>query len=98
MCQTFHQHFFAVCDGHGQNGRLCSLLIKLKFADHIQDFIAQGKAEQKAKVNLEPDPEEKDEAYYEQINQQEEKIITDALYNSVIKAQFEQEINKVFNV
>ena len=21
MCQTFHQHFFAVCDGHGQNGR-----------------------------------------------------------------------------
>lgn len=20
MCNTFHQHFFSVCDGHGQNG------------------------------------------------------------------------------
>jgi len=43
------------------------LLVKLKFADHIQEFISQGKAEAKAQVKLEPDPEEKDENYFEQL-------------------------------
>lgn len=38
---------------------------------------------------MEPEPEEKDENYYEVLQQREEKIITDALYNSVIKAQYE---------
>lgn len=39
ICQTFHQHFFGVCDGHGQNGRECSMLVKMNFADYLQDFI-----------------------------------------------------------
>ena len=40
MCQKFHQHFFAVLDGHGQNGTQSSLLIKMKFADYMQQEMA----------------------------------------------------------
>lgn len=43
MCQTFHQHFFSVCDGHGQNGTQSSLLIKMKFANDVAEFIKIGK-------------------------------------------------------
>lgn len=60
------------------------MLIKMKFATYLEEFIAQAKEQQK--INQEPDPEEKDEQYYEMINSQNEKIITDALYNSVIKS------------
>ena len=56
----------------------------MKFATYLEEFIAQAKEQQK--INQEPDPEEKDEQYYEMINSQNEKIITDALYNSVIKS------------
>jgi hypothetical protein len=37
----------------------------MKFADYFQEFMQQGKELQKAKVKMEPDPEEKDENYYE---------------------------------
>ena len=96
ICQTYHQHFFAVCDGHGQNGRQSSMLIKMKFADFLQEFLHQGK--EQAKVNSEPDPEEKGEDYQEMLQAQEEKIIADALYNAVIKCQYHIESNAVFNV
>jgi hypothetical protein len=46
----------------------------------------------------EPDPEEKDENHQEALQEQEEKIITDALYNSVIKCQYHIETQGVFNV
>ena len=59
ICQTYHQHFFAVCDGHGQNGRQSSMLVKMKFADFLQDFLHQGK--EQSRVYNEPDPEEKDD-------------------------------------
>lgn len=62
------------------------MLIKMNFADNIQEFIRQGKEQQKAQIKLEPEPEEKDENYYEMVQHREEKIITDALYNSVIKS------------
>ena len=74
------------------------MLIKMNFADNIQEFIKQGREQQKAQIKAEPEPEEKDETYYEILQQREEKIITDALYNSVIKSQYEQETNSVFNV
>ena len=47
ICQTFHQHFFAVCDGHGQNGRQASMLVKMNFADFLQESIHAGKELQK---------------------------------------------------
>jgi len=87
---------FAVCDGHGQNGRQCSLLVKIRFADYVQEFIQKYKEQHK--VGTEPDPEEKDENYLDMLQQQEEKVICDAFYNSVIKCQYDQENNAVFNV
>jgi len=65
------------------------MLIKMKFANYLEEFIQQAKDQ--LKVQVEPDPEEKDDNYYEAINQQNEKTITDALYNSVIKSQYELE-------
>lgn len=65
------------------------MLIKMKFANYLEEFIQQAKDQ--LKVQVEPDPEEKDDNYYELINQQNEKTITDALYNSVIKSQYELE-------
>ena len=38
-----NMHLFAVCDGHGINGRQSSLLVKMKFADYVQEYIQQGK-------------------------------------------------------
>jgi len=61
----------------------------MKFANYLEEFIQQAKDQ--LKVQVEPDPEEKDDNYYEAINQQNEKTITDALYNSVIKSQYELE-------
>lgn len=72
------------------------MLVKMKFADYLQEFLHQGK--EQTRVNNEPDPEEKDENFQESIIEQEEKVITDALYNSVIKCQYHIETNGVFNV
>lgn len=47
---------------------------------------------------MEPDPEEKDENYKNSILARDDRIITNALYNSVIRAQYELEKNAVFNV
>lgn len=49
-------------------------------------------------VLSEPDPEEKEDNQHELENIREEKIITDALYNAVIKSQYDLENNGVFNV
>ena len=68
------------------------MLVKLKLPTYVQEFIKKGKEKQK-KVLSEPDPEEKDGT-----PMVDEKIITDALYNSVIKCQYEEENNAVFNV
>ena len=67
----------------------------MKFADFLQDFLHQGK--EQARVRSEPDPEEKDDNQ-ESATETEDKIITDALYNSVIKCQYHVEANSVFNV
>ena len=39
MCQTYHQHYFSVLDGHGQNGGQSSLFCKMKLANFISDEI-----------------------------------------------------------
>ena len=47
-------------------------------------------------MQSEPDPEEKEETP-EQLQQKDEKIITDSLYNAVIKSQYDLENNGTFN-
>ena len=96
MCQTYHQHFFSVLDGHGQNGTQSSLLVKSKLANFVADHINSGKEQQK--VLSEPDPEEKDEVHQEQAQAKEETLVSDALYNSIIKSQMDLEQNGQFNV
>ena len=72
------------------------MLVKMNFADGLQECIYQAK-EAQSKIQAEPDPEEKDENSEAQ-QAQEERIIADAMYNSVIRAQYQLERNAVFNV
>lgn len=97
LCQTYHQHFFSVCDGHGQNGQQSSMMVKMNMSQCLSNFITQGKENQKG-VLSEPDPEEKDENHFDVLNQRQEKIITDSLYNCMIKQQTDLETNGQFNV
>lgn len=60
-------------------------MVKMKLANDVADFIRLGK-EQMKQVLSEPDPEEKEENQQELLNLREDKIITDSLYNSVIKS------------
>lgn len=46
MCQTFHQHYFAVLDGHGQNGQQSSGLVKQKLPQLVADLIVKNKKDQ----------------------------------------------------
>ena len=48
-----------MCDGHGQNGTQSSLLIKMKLANDVAEFIKIGK-EQQIQKEGEPDPEDKE--------------------------------------
>ena len=57
----------------------------MKFANDVAEFIRLGKEQQK-QVLSEPDPEEKDESMQENLQMKDEKIITDSLYNAVIKS------------
>ena len=41
------------------------MLVKMKFAGYLEEFIQQAKDQQR--VATEPDPEEKDESYWEMI-------------------------------
>ena len=61
------------------------MLVKMNFADFLQESIHAGQEVQK-KIQTEPDPEEKDENIAEVHQQQEEKLLSDSLYNSVLKA------------
>ena len=71
-------------------------MIKTKLANDVAEFIKIGKEQQK-QVLSEPDPEEKEQTPELQ-QQTEEKIITDSLYNAVIKSQYDLENNGQFNV
>ena len=73
------------------------MLVKMNFADFLQESIHSGKELQK-KIQGEPDPEEKDDNQAEIHQTHEEKLLSDALYNSVLKAQYQLETNGVFNV
>jgi hypothetical protein len=68
-------------------------MVKLRLADYVQDSLSAIKNQ--AKIESEPDPEEKDERGSSLL---EERQVTQALYESIIRLQYDLEQNKIFNV